>query len=248
MLRENWRQGHVLPREAVEALGRSGDGACLMVCSHSCDLQRMEGNLLAIVAGTNAERDGGKAGGKSIRYLQLQTSRGEFIEYDIESLEFVDASILDRFTPIEDSQHVGDCDVIVGRWIAQRFDRLALPDSVVGALIDSGVQQALLKALERHVSKIDDVRVLLKEDGEVPSINFIVVYSDDAKQVAEEVTNAIKARAERRAADLDGRLIIEGAHAVSANSLTYAQWRDTRPFRADYLSLRAVPALEPPPR
>ncbi|MEO6969032.1 MAG: hypothetical protein ABI132_11360 [Rhodanobacteraceae bacterium] len=187
-------------------------------------------------------------GGKSVRYLQLTTTQGATIEYDIETLRLVDASVLDRFDPWDNERHRDGAETIVGSWMAQRFDRLALPDVIVVALDRSGVQAALLRALERTVHEIADVRVLVKESSDAPLLNFLIVFNDGAREAAQAVASAIVTRAELRAADLDGAVIIEGAHAVSADALTYAQWAQTRPFRAEYLSLRAEPPAELPPR
>ncbi len=247
-----WRQGDVLPMAAALEIDSESDGTSRwLVCSHSCDLQEMQGQLLAIVRGYKAEPNGSMVGGKSVRYLQLESVSGDFIQFDVETLRFVDVEILDRHRPWQEEAHPSAVPMVLARWLAQKFDRLELPDEIVIALRSSGVEEALLKALKGAVHEILDVRVFVYEPEQPPSITFLLIYDAGcagAQMAAQRVADAILARALLRAKDLEGKLVISGANAVSDTALTYAQWRKTRPFRAEYLSLRDHPPTHVPPR
>jgi hypothetical protein len=235
-----WQQGDVLPPEATQSLGRNPSQERVMVVSHSCDLQRMIGPQLAIVSGRPGEANPGIRGGKSIRWLQLSTPSNESIDYDIDTFSFVDASLLDTFIPWEEKHHRGLA-MVVGRWIGQKYDRLALPDSVVIALDNSGVNSALEKALKRSHDGILDVRVYLDERTSPPVLTFLVIHDADGRNVATEVCASITARALSKANVLDGHVTLASSHPISEDVLTYAQWRKTRPWRVEYISLRNTP-------
>ena len=210
----------------------------------------MQGRLLALVRGELTAPDGNLYGGKSIRYLQLGAESGLKIQYDIETMQFFDAELLDRHLPRADEAYSAQDRVILGRWIAQRFDRLALPSLVVDALKQSGVEGALMKQLARTHSQILDVRVLLI-DGSPPTLSFLVVYdtgSVGAQLAAKQVAEAIEKCAETQSSRLDGLLVIDKATTMGDTDITMWLMNTTRPYRAEYLSLRASPPSKLPPR
>ena len=108
------------------------DKSRLIVCSHSCDLQRMEGRLLAIATGRCVEdANGSLRRGMSIQTLQMKSRSGVLVNYDVETLQFVDVSILDAHQPWHEEAHDDQDRRALALWLGQRFDRLALPNSVV---------------------------------------------------------------------------------------------------------------------
>lgn len=207
----------------------------------------MSGSQLAVVLGRLAEADPGRRGGKSIRWLQLPTPSNESIDYDIDTFRLVDACLLDNHVPWEAGHH-RDHAVVIGRWIGQKYDRLALPDPVVDALKDSGVSETLEKALKRSSEGILDVRVHLDERTSPPVLTFLVIHEATGRDAATAVCTSIRDRATSKAKSLDGQLALAGAHPISEEELTYAQWRKTRPWRVEYLSLRETPPSNPPAR
>jgi len=242
-----WRQGDVLPPEAVESLGYDSSKERLLIISHSCDLQRMTGPRLAIVSGQLGDHAQGKRGAKSIRWLQLSTHSSQFVDYDIDTFCFVDASVLSSYAPWE-TEHHRDQALVIGRWIGQKYDRLALPDSVVEALDDSGVSETLEKALKRSSDGILDVRIYLDEKVNPPVLTFLVIHDATGQAEAADVCASVERRATARPRDLDGRVVVAGASPISEDVLKYAQWRKTQPWRVEYLSLRETPPAEPPTR
>lgn len=159
----------------------------------------------------------------------------------------MNASLLEAFQPWE-AQHHRDHVAAIGRWIGQKFDRLALPDSVVEALNDSGVREALENALKRNSTGILDVRVLLDEKGAQPVVNFLLICDATGRVVAEDICKKVENRANAAAQKLDGRVTIGKPRAIGEDALTYAQWRKTHAWRIDYMSLRTTPSSNVPPR
>lgn len=248
-----WRQGDVLPEAAAIEIDSSIDADHRMVvCSHSCDLVRMEGPVLAVAHGVCVQQpDGSLVNGKAIKTLQLQSNSGQIVNYDIESMAFVEASILSRHQPWSEQGHSEEGKRALSLWLSQRFDRLALPDDVVDALRDSGVESKLINKLKGVESEILDVRVLLDTSQSPPSISFLVLYNAGvlgAKEKAKAVANAITGRAASHQSKLDGRLVVSSATEVADTALRYSQFRMTRPYRVEHLSLRPNPPLARPPK
>ncbi len=246
-MERSWRQGDVLPPDAAKLLGCPSVQERLLVVSHSCDLQRMVGSRLAIVMGHLGTPDTGKLGTKSIRWLQLPTSSNELVNYDIDTFHFVEASVLDSCVPWE-AKHHREHATVIGRWIGQKYDRLALPDSVVNALRDSGVGDALEKALKRSSGGILDVRVYFDDKATPAVLTFLVIHDATGRAAAQDVCASVEKRVTIKDSDLEGRVVIAGAHPISEEELKYAQWRKTQPWRVEYLSLRETPPSEPPAR
>ncbi len=194
--------------------------------------------------------DGNYVGAKSIQTLQLHTASRNIVHYRIESLQRVDAGILDRHSPWNGEAHSTTDRIVLGAWLAQRFDRLALPDEVVDAIDQSGIRDVIEDRL-RRAECILDVRTLLDEKDLPPTIAFLLVYDSGiqhAEENARNICEAIIARANKKQTQLDGRVVFEGAKPVADTALRYALFRKTRPWRVEHISLRADPIGQRPVR
>lgn len=211
----------------------------------------MQGERLFVVRGKCAlESEGNFIGAKSIYTLELRTASGQIIHYDIESLQRIDAGILDRHIPWSEESHGADDRVVLGAWLAQRFDRLALPDEVVNAINESGIRRVIEDKLKRAVG-ILDVRIVLDELDEPPTVAFLLVYDSGiqgADETAKSICEAISQCAGKKQSTLDGRIIFESATPVADSALRYALFRMTRPWRVEHLSLRTTPLGQRPVR
>jgi hypothetical protein len=245
-----WRQGDQLPLEAMREFdSNSTETDRIIVCSHSCDLQRMQGEKLFVVRGKRAlESEGSFIGAKSIYTLELRTASGKFIHYDIESLQRIDAGILDRHVPWSEESHDADDRVALGAWLGQRFDRLALPDQVINAINESGIRRVIEDKLKR-AEGILDVRIFLDEHGEPPTIAFLLVYDSgisNAEETAKSICESITGCASKNQSKLEGSIVFESAKPISDSALRYTQFRITRPWRVEHLSLRTTPPGQRP--
>ena len=205
----------------------------------------MTGHRLAVVTGRPGDDNQGLRGGKAIRFLQVPTPSGQSIDYDIDTFRFVDASLLDNHSPSL-AEHHRDHAVSIGRWIGQKYDRLALPDQVSKALNDSGIREALEKALKHSPDGILAVRVHLDETATIPVLTFLVIHDATGLDAATGVCSRIDTRATHKANVLDGRVTVASSHPISEDALKYGQWRKTRPWRVEYLSLSETPPAATP--
>lgn len=211
----------------------------------------MQGERLFLVLGQCVQEPNGNfIGAKSIQTLQLHTKSGKIVHYRIESLQRVDAGILDRHNPWNDEAHSTADRIVLGAWLAQRFDRLALPEEVVDAINKSGIRSVIEDQL-KGAESILDVRIVLDEAELPPTIAFLLVYDTGiprAEETAKHICAAIINRANREQKQLDGRVVFEGAAPVADTALRYAQFRMTRPWRVEHISLRADPLGQRPVR
>jgi len=175
------------------------------------------------------------------------------VNYDIDTLRSVEISILDAHQPWIEEAHTDEDREALALWLGQRFDRLALPDPVVQTMRDSGVEDALTNALKQNTRanarSILDVRVHLDENVQPPALAFLIIYDAgerNAREAAESVVEAVKKRVEAKAEVLADRLTVEGVVSVSDVGLTYAQFRKTKRWRIEHLSLRADPPGDRP--
>jgi hypothetical protein len=239
------------PAAAWEIDKECAEADRFIVCSHSCDLQRMQGERLFIARGRCVQiSDGNFVGAKSINTLQLHTASGEIVHYGIESLQRVDVGILDRHAPWSDEAHSATDRVVLGAWLAQRFDRLALPDEVVNALEASGIRRVIEEKLKRAVGVLD-VRIVLDENVVPPTTAFLLVYDSGiqgAEEAAKGTCEAIRKCAAKEHQALDGRVVFESATSVADSALRYALFRMTRPWRVEHISLRTTPPGQRPVR
>lgn len=228
----------------------AGEHTRFIVCSHSCDIGRMDGSRLLLARGTaGREHNGTLLKGQSIHYLQLTTSSGSIVHYEIDSLSFHDVAILDAHEPWYEEGYDDDDLRSLRLWLSQRYDRLELPDDVVNAMTDAGLQDKLIDATKKRSKYVQDVRVFYNDKQTPPHITFLVIYDSsvaDAKKQAEQIVTALNNRAELKADKFDGRLIYNNALAVGDTAFSYAQFLQTHRFRVEYLSLRAKPATAPP--
>jgi len=228
----------------------AGEHTRFIVCSHSCDIDRMEGSRLLLARGAaGSEHNGTLLKGQSIHYLQLTSASGSIVHYEIDSLSFHDIAILDVHEPWHDEGHDEDDLRSLRLWLSQRYDRLELPDDVVNAMTDAGLQDKLIDATKKRSKSVQDIRVFYNDKQTPPHITFLVIYDSsvaDAKKQAEQIVTALNKRAELKADEFDGRLIYNNATAVGDTAFSYAQFLQTHRFRIEYLSLRANPPAAPP--
>lgn len=197
------------------------------------------------------EHNGTLLNGQSIHYLQLTSTSGSIVHYEIDSLAFYDVAILDSHEPWHEEGHTEDDVRSLRLWLSQRYDRLELPDDVVNAMEDAGLREKLVNATKNRSKSIQDIRVFYDGKQTPPHITFLVIYDSgaaDGKAQADQIVTALNNRAELKSDVLDGRLIYNKALAIADTAITYANVLQTHRFRIEYLSLRENPPSDPPRR
>lgn len=210
----------------------------------------MEGPQLLLARGkAGREHNGTLVNAQSIRYLQLTAASGSIVHYEIDSLAFYNAALLDSHEPWNEEGHADDDVRSLRLWLSQRFDRLELPDEVVAAMNDAGLQAKLIDATKNRSKAIRDIRVFYSDNLTPPHIAFLVIYDGgnaDGEAQAKHIAAALDRRAEQKADKLDGRLVYNNALAIADTAITYARVLQTHRFRVEYLSLREDPPSETP--
>jgi hypothetical protein len=130
-----WRQGHVLPQEAVSLLLPDlTETVIVIVISHDCDIAQdpaVEPTVEVITGRPVREVDGNFTHAKNARRLHLTFSRGTkqlSVELEASRKTAIEKHQLRHFRPVETVQMTAAERTILQRWLAARYRRAAFPD------------------------------------------------------------------------------------------------------------------------
>lgn len=268
----HWRQGNVLTAEAAVELGycRPGDedSTFVIVVSHDCDLAaNVEKEPLAeLIVARRIERLGADSYAKTARRLHIEYQSGKdliAIELLATDKNLLDKKTLFQFSPRQDIYLNGAGVVILQRWLAARYHRVAFPEAFEDRLREVKIpgKRAFLKKIEdiltgggAHIRALlfdlDDGEVTEREAGDVYQLGIVVLY--DSSQ--DEPTAATAATAAAGALE---DLFAEAFHAdtaagwkdihlkycdpVSDAALTVAMRETLKQWRLEHMSLQDDP-------
>lgn len=154
-----WRQGHLLTKEAIKAIGLSHpqfpDNTLVIVASHDCDITQTpdrEPQVEVVVGRRISTVDGNNTNAKSPRTLHIEfqgaeSTLGEFVITDKKS---VPKEVLGAFEPATDAKLAPPGLRIFQRWLASRYLRSAFPDEFERRLKESGLADKIAKAVKPH--------------------------------------------------------------------------------------------------
>ena len=262
----SWRQGQVLPDEAVGALNLAGDskselGVVAVVITHDCDLvNNAEPHIEVIVGHRIAAVDGNFTHGKSPRKLHLSFcvgGRAVPVELQAPRKRQLNKDDLASYGPDTTWSLDADNLSILQRWLASRYRRSAFPDVFETCLQDTGLDRALVNAVRPLGALVRAVYFDVTEAGTAESLiyelDIVLVY--DAYHVnglaqAEEAASTIETKFLQR---LDNgsnpnthAIDLRSCRAISDEALTYKQSLELKQWRLDYLSLRDDPQQNMP--
>jgi hypothetical protein len=193
-----WRQGHVVPDDALESLDLlSTDSLSEMaaiVVSHDCDLAQSPGVEPAveiIVGHWVTAVDGNFSFGKNARRLHLSFSGGSEVRAAnlIASRKIpIEKTQLAGYTPVETVQLSALELTILQRWLAARYRRSAFPDEFDKRLEETGLRDRLGKILKIFGTLISAIYFDVDQGDEV-----IRSGSERALPVAPELSIPTKA-------------------------------------------------------
>ena len=260
-----WRQGHILPEEAVSALGLGrGAETLVMVVSHDCDLANANLDLepyVEVIAGKRPpSSDPNLANLKSPRTLHLAITcegRTECIELTATDKQLVQKSALAAWRP--DTRYRLDADnfFTLRRWLAARYDRAAFPDEFERRLrhetdLAERINTIAKKdSVNRVVSGIYfEVGPREELDPEVPyELTVVLVYTpgiDPLKNgdIAEEAGKAIDAHFRKRclpdeASGTWKHIRLKEVIAYSEEGISVARMKRLQRWHLDHLSMRS---------
>lgn len=263
-----WRQGHVVPDEAVRTLGILSkdvpDDTVVVVVSHDCDLAQLpnaEPNIEVIAGRRIKIVDGNFTHGKNARRLHLTFSGGD--ERLIVNL------VASHKIPVEKAQLAGYLPVdavrltaveltILQRWLAARYRRSAFPDEFDRRLEVTGLRDRLGKILKASGALISAIYFDIDQGEEVQrsgaddpyTLSIYLLYSTEIDPEAAE-TAADTAKFAIRTA-FQEKCISKGSgawhdielvecEAISDQAMTVQLAESLKRWSADYISLRTDP-------
>lgn len=264
-----WRQGSVLPRDALLALGLVSqtdiDTACGVVISHDCDLASdnldAEPNVELIIGRAINACSGNYSWGKAPRTLHLpvlQHGATKAVELCQTAKVLVHKSSLAAFVPdhawLMDGRALGT----LRSWLASRYCRAAFPDTFVNRMNASKASEKLAKALEPHGQLISFVYVDLDEGQNIErahgdpyqlSVVLVHVVQDDAEEAADQADAAAEAVEKVLRARLgDGQaIVLKGCFAISEDELPVSKARVLTQWRLEHMTHRASEEEPGPP-
>lgn len=269
-----WRQGHVVPAEAVQALGLIHPGVpaatCVVVVSHDCDLANddlaIEPDVEVIVGCHPAKPDGNFRWAKTPRTLHLEiTTAGApvLVELVATSKRAVSKTALAAFTHDAAYSLSGQGLAVLRSWLAVRYNRAAFPDPFVKRMAKFKVDKALAKLVEPHgalVSAIffdvDGGKELDRSDDSPYELSVVLAYAPgaDPEKAADSVdaleTAVEKLFAEKHFDKATGQwkgIALKNCLSISEDDLTVSKAKLLTQWRLEHMTLRADEPQPAPP-
>lgn len=261
-----WRQGHALPRKAIQTLGLfhpdTPDSTCVVVISHDCDLAnddlQIEPNVEVIVGCHPKKGVGNYFWAKAPRTLHLDALHGDtpiVIELIATAKQLVPKQILAAFTPDTAFSFSGSSLSTLRSWLAVRYNRAAFPDPFVDRLSQFKVDKAFSKLIEpigKHLSAVyfdvDGGKEIDHSDGSPYNLKIVLVYppGDDPEQTADEVEKleaSIEALFSKKYFDSTAGvwkgIAMMTCMSISEDDLTVGKTKLLAEWRLEYMTLKA---------
>lgn len=265
-----WRQGHVLPLEAVQALGlvnsSESERTCAVVISHDCDLANdnleAEPSVEIIVGRLVDTANGNFTWGKAPRTLHYPAERaGAPVVIELVSTQkhSIPKSQLAQFAPDDSFAVDGKTIAVLRSWLGARYNRAAFPDAFVDRMRQTKADERLAKALAPYGQLVsfvyfdlDQGQNLERPEGAPYQLGIVLVYvsgadpdtsADAADEAAAKVEEAVRLRLK------DGRTIqLTRCFAISEDDITVSQARVLTQWRLEYMTHRVDDDEPQPPQ
>jgi hypothetical protein len=261
-----WRQGHLLPDEAVTALGLDHPDhphdTIVAVASHDSDLAQLkdrEPAIEVIVGHKTQELDGNNTHAKSARTLHIQFEGDGILmaEFVATQKRSISKDSLANYKPVANKMLSPNGLVIFQTWLSIRYKRSAFPDDFERLLQNSKLDEKIANAVKKHGEEItavffdvDDGREETKEQGDVYILDIYLLHASDpdyhsAEKAAQKAQEAIGKAFESKLFDNQTGvwrdIELRSIEVISENALTYQQSKMLKKWRLDHFSLRAEP-------
>ena len=263
-----WRQGHLLDKDAIDALGLhhavAPDKTLVIIASHDCDLaQAPEGEpAVEIVVGRLVtDKDGNCTHAKNARKLHVEFAGAAFIgaEFEATAKVSIDKRALNDFVPRPDAHLSPENHAIFQIWLASRYRRSAFPDEFERRLTlkDFKLHEKIAKAVKPHGELIVGVFFDVDEGAEVTrdgpddtyTLDIIILHLADpdfdaAEKAAETAAKAIEQAFRDKLLDPTKtwqHMELRSCEPVSESVLTYQQFKQLKRWRLEHISLAAEP-------
>jgi hypothetical protein len=253
-----WRQGSVLTRKDFESLGLADtDDADLAVAiSHDCDIANddldAESSVEFIFGRILAQQDGNYTYGKNPRTLHIAYMYdGKLVSFELIASQklLVKKNKLEAIQPDETYQ-LTESRQILQSWLAARYRRHALPNSLVDRL--RPVFLFIEKKGKKNSSGILSFQLSYEPEYELPpeepyelwiSIVYIIdktEYGAMAESVASDLNTEFSNLLEKT--KKNGTVDLRECKAISEMEFTLRDMRETVEYHLEYVSYRTDPS------
>jgi hypothetical protein len=252
-----WQQGGVLAQKDFQAVGLTDEPEAdlAIAISHDCDIANdeldAEPAVEFIFAHVLKDHDGTYTHGKNPRILHLDyIHNGQTVWIELSALRrvIVQKNSLEAIQP--DQTYSLITRQILPSWLAKRYRRLALPNSLLERL--RPVSTYIEKEGKRNSSGILSFRLSYEPQDELPSeepyeLWLSIVYVTDQAEYATMAANiAQKLKTEfpkllEKTKD-SGTVDLRMCEAVSETEFTLRDMRDTDEYNLEHLSYRTEPS------
>jgi len=252
-----WRQGSVLAQKDFQVAGLTDvpDADLAIAISHDCDIANdnldVEPSVEFIFARILEECDGNYTYGKNPRTLHLNYTHGEkhiFLELLASKKLILQKNKLEAVQP--DESYRLHSQQILQSWLAVRYRRHALPNSLVARLGE--VFKYIDKKGKNNSSGILSFRLSYDPEDELPpeepyELWLRVVYitdKDEYRTMSENIAQSLKTEFPQllEKTKACGTVILRKCEAVSEMEFTLRDMRDTVEYHLEHLSYRTEPS------
>ncbi len=253
-----WRQGSVLAQKDFQAVGLTdvSDAALAIAISHDCDIANdnldVEPAVEFIFARILEQHDGNFTYGKNPRTLHIDYKYDAQIVWIelIASKRLINKDRLDTLQPDETYKLNTNSGQILQSWLASRYRRHALPNSLVDRL------RAVFKHIDdkgkKNSAGILSFRLSYDPEDELPpeepyELLISIVYIIDKAEYGEMAVN-IASSLKKEFPNLlektkdSGTVDLRKCEAISEMEFTVRDMRDTVEYHLEHLSYRTEPS------
>jgi len=253
-----WRQGHLLPPEALSLLGVSDEGTFAVVISHDCDLANddleEEPNVEVILGKMgDPSKSGNLRWGKSPRHIHLEYTHPDrdtlLLEFSINRKRTVAKRDLCRYDPQAYSLTKAEREAF-SRWLASRYRRSAFPDAFNDVLRLSRLGEKLENQLKKPGGEAVTAVLFDVEErsGAEFRLSIVLLYLDeDLYEKVKAVAKSIQELFEKLNHEVSvGRVkvVLEDCVTIWEGELTVKDFRKLQKWEKDHISLRSNPPGE----
>lgn len=249
-----WRQGAALTGKAfVDYFGHLDGYTCAFVASQTCDVVSeelaAEPNVVFVLAKRIDALDGSMTSGKNPRWLHVDIN-GTLLAIHAAEVHAVRKEVLDGTDPCLPSS-IGAKELPLFRnWLAQRYRRPALPDSLNDYV--GKVWENIADKLKNKTNEVMSVHIAYDPPGEHAQydLDIMIVARVDEDgdtsvdqahlKVAKQVAETIGKKFENWCPNGNVRLGV--CAAISEREFSMFDIRTSHKLELDYLSFRTAPA------
>jgi hypothetical protein len=254
-----WRQGSVLAQKDFQAVGWTGvpDTDLAIAISHDCDIAHdnldVEPAVEFIFARILEHHNGNFTHGKNPRTLHIDYKHdGQIVFFELLASKrlILHKNMLENLQPDETYKLNTRSGQILQSWLAARYRRHALPNSLVDRLRD--VFKHIDDKGKKNSAGILSFHLSYDPKDELPSeepyeLSISIVYSIDKAEYREMAVN-IASSLKKEFPNLlektkdSGTVDLRKCEAVSEMEFTVRDMRDTVEYRLEHLSYRTEPS------